>query len=98
MGRDRVYLKNDSDEALYLEPGESVPAILMFDPQVGAENVVHYSPREEDEDRVPGVLVALDVGADVEAVVEDLNEREDVLAASRILSGLRSGERAEDED
>lgn len=49
MSRENVLLKNETDETLEIEPGESVPAILLFDPQVDGENVVHYYPRENDE-------------------------------------------------
>ena len=49
MGTDRVLLKNDSDEPLELDPGESIPAILMFNPSSSGENVVHYTPRGDGD-------------------------------------------------
>lgn len=44
--RDEVYLHNDSDETLELEPGEKIPAILLFDPQTSGDAVVHFDKRE----------------------------------------------------
>lgn len=52
MARDEVLLHNDSDEPLELQPGEKVPAILLFDPSASGENVVHFSHRDGGEDGV----------------------------------------------
>jgi len=47
MGGTRLH--NAGEEPLELDPGEEVPATLLFDPRSDGENVVHYSRREESE-------------------------------------------------
>lgn len=49
MGRDEVLLHNDGDDPLELEPGEKIPATLLFDPSSDGENVVHFTRRGEGD-------------------------------------------------
>lgn len=51
--RDEVFLHNDSDETLELEPGEKIPAILLFDPQTTGDAVVHFDRRDEGRQHPP---------------------------------------------